>query len=177
MLLAGLGVDLTAMKECLCAIFKLTVIPMAGEVAVVATLSHYLVGLPWVWALLMGFIVTAISPNVVVTVVWSLREQKLGSNMIHTIILAVTTFNDVIAIFCSAVLLGIIFSTGQLRTQILQGPVSIGIGIIFGAVFGFFLGHMPSNYSVIEGEGERFTSLFINCGIFFSPLRTRSASC
>lgn len=149
MLLAGLGVDVTAMKECLCSILKLTFIPMVGEVAVVSVLSHYLVALPWIWALLLGFIITAISPNVVVTVVLSLREQKLGSNVIHTIILAVTTFNNVVAIFTSSVLLGVIFSTGQLRTQILQGPVSIGIGIIFGGVFGFFLGHIPSNYSVI----------------------------
>lgn len=147
MLLAGLGVDLSAAKEYIFAILKLTFIPMAAEVAVVATLSHYLLALPWIWAVLLGFIITAISPNVVVTVVLSLKEQKLGSNIIHTIILAVTTFNDVLAIFCSGVLLGIIFSTGQ-RNQILQGPVAVGIGLIFGGVYGFFMGHLPSNYSV-----------------------------
>lgn len=159
MLLAGLGVDLSAAKEYIYAIVKLTFIPMVAEVAIVATLSHFLVGMPWVWGLLLGCIVTAISPNVVVTVVLSLKEQKLGSNIIHTIILAVTTFNDVLAIFCSGVLLGIIFNTGQLRNQILQGPVSIGIGIIFGGVYGFFMGHLPSNYSV--GNGGRRNCLFI----------------
>lgn len=149
MLLAGLGVDIGAAKEYIFAILKLTFIPMAAEVAIVATLSHFLMAMPWIWAVLLGFIITAISPNVVVTVVLSLKEQKLGSNIIHTIILAVTTFNDVLAIFCSGVLLGVIFSTGSVRNQILQGPVAIAIGLIFGGVFGFFVGHLlPSNYSV-----------------------------
>lgn len=148
MLLAGLGVDLRAAKEYMFSILKLTFIPMAAEVAIVAALSHYLMAMPWIWAVLLGFIITAISPNVVVTVVLSLKEQKLGSNIIHTIILAVTTFNDVISIFCSGVLLGVIFSTGSMRNQILQGPVAIALGIIFGGVYGFFMGHLPSNYSV-----------------------------
>lgn len=149
MLLAGLGVDMSAVKEYIYSILKLTFIPMIAEVAIVAVLSHYLMAMPWIWAVLLGFIITAISPNVVVTVVLSLKEQKLGSNIIHTIILAVTTFNDVLAIFCSGVLLGVIFSTGSLRNQILQGPVAIALGIIFGGVYGFFMGHLPSNYSVI----------------------------
>lgn len=148
MLLAGLGVDLGAAKEFIFSILKLTFIPMAAEVGAVAVLSHFLMAMPWMWAVLLGFIITAISPNVVVTVVLSLKEQKLGSNIIHTIILAVTTFNDVLAIFCSTVLLGIIFNMGQLRNQVLQGPVGIMIGLIFGGVFGFFMGHLPSNYSV-----------------------------
>lgn len=148
MLLAGLGLDLSAAKEYIFSILKLTFIPMIAEVGIVAALSHFLMGMPWIWGVLLGFIITAISPNVVVTVVLSLKEQKLGSNVIHTIILAVTTFNDVLAIFCSGVLLGVIFSTGNMRNQILQGPVAIGIGIIFGGVYGFFMGHLPSNYSV-----------------------------
>lgn len=172
MLLAGLGVDLSAAKEYLFSIVKLTFIPMAVEVVAVATLSHYLMGMPWIWAVLLGFIITAISPNVVVTVVMNLREQKMGSNVIHTIILAVTTLNDVTAIFCSGCLLGVIFSTGSLRNQILQGPVAIALGIIYGGVYGFFLGHLPSNYSV---NCRQFVCYFPVNNLTFSFQRFKNA--
>jgi hypothetical protein len=42
--------------------------------------------------------------------------------------IAVTSCNDVIAIFLFGVLLGIAFSTGNLTHQLLQGPVGIVMG-------------------------------------------------
>lgn len=44
--------------------------------------------------------------------------------------IAVTSCNDVIAIFLFGVLLGIVFSTGNLTHQLLQGPVGIVMGNI-----------------------------------------------
>lgn len=59
-------------------------------------------------------VITAISPNVVVTVMLRLKELKLGlNNGIHTVIYATTTFNDVIAIFIFGVILGTVFSKGE----------------------------------------------------------------
>lgn len=58
--------------------------------------------------------VTAVSPNVVVDILLRLKEEKIGLYKgIHTIIIAVTTCNDVISIFFFGVVLGIIFSTGK----------------------------------------------------------------
>lgn len=60
-----------------------------------------------------SLVVTAVSPNVVVTVLLNLKEERLGLYKgIHTIILAMTSCNDVIAIFLFGVVLSIIFSTG-----------------------------------------------------------------
>lgn len=42
--------------------------------------------------------------------------------------LAMTSCNDVIAIFLFGVLLGVVFSTGNLTQQLLQGPVGIVMG-------------------------------------------------
>lgn len=59
-------------------------------------------------------IITAVSPNVVIDIVLWLKVEKLGLYKgIHTIIIAVTTINDVLSIFCFNVLLGVIFSTGE----------------------------------------------------------------
>lgn len=65
-----------------------------------------------------SLVVTAISPNVVVTVLLRLKEERLGMNKgIHTLIIAMTSCNDVLAIFLFGVILGVIFSTGEYREQ------------------------------------------------------------
>lgn len=61
-----------------------------------------------------SLVVTAVSPNVVVTVLLRLKEERLGMNKgIHTLIIAMTSCNDVLAIFLFGVILGVIFSTGE----------------------------------------------------------------
>lgn len=59
-----------------------------------------------------SLVITAVSPNVVVTVMLKLREDRLGLNSgIHTLIYAMTTCNDVVAIFMFGVIISVIFST------------------------------------------------------------------
>ncbi|XP_058459890.1 sodium/hydrogen exchanger 9B2 isoform X1 [Malaya genurostris] len=157
MLLAGLGLDYESLKRLFRFIMQLTIIPTAAEVAAIAVLSRYLLDLPWMWGALMGLVVTAISPNVVVTVLLRLKEEQLGMNKgIHTLIIAMTSCNDVLAIFLFGVLLGMIFSTGNLTSQILQGPIGIVIGLVFGSACGAWMLYMPS-YQAKYTNGLRFT--------------------
>ncbi|KAL7016834.1 hypothetical protein ACKWTF_010154 [Chironomus riparius] len=163
MLLAGLGLDLDALKALFGIIMRLTLIPTATEVAVIAVCVHYLLNFPWLWGILLGLVVTAISPNVVVTILLKLKEERLGLNKgIHTVIIAVTSCNDVIAIFLFGVLLGIAFSTGNLTHQLLQGPVGIVMGCVFGAVSGLVILKFPSDKSKYA-NGLRFTTIVL-CG-------------
>lgn len=67
---------------------------------------------------------------------------------IHTVIIAMTSCNDVISIFLFGVLCGIVFSTGNLTHQLLQGPVGIVMGCVFGALSGFLVLQLPSDKSV-----------------------------
>ncbi|XP_053673820.1 sodium/hydrogen exchanger 9B2 [Anopheles nili] len=157
MLLAGLGLDYGALRSLFRFIMLLTLVPTAAEVATVAILSHYLLGLPWLWGVLLGLVETAISPNVVVTVLLRLKEERLGLNKgIHTLIIATTSCNDVLAIFLFGVILGVIFSTGDLTSQILQGPIGIVIGLVYGGLCGFALLHVPS-YHAKYTNGLRFS--------------------
>lgn len=54
MLLAGLGIDVSALLKLFGVIFRLTVIPTLVEVAVIAVLSAFILHLPWLWAILLG---------------------------------------------------------------------------------------------------------------------------
>lgn len=40
------------------------------------------------------------------------------------------------------------FHPGSLTEQLLQGPVGIGIGVVYGFLFGLFLCYMPANSAV-----------------------------
>uniref|UniRef100_A0A182W2P5 Cation/H+ exchanger transmembrane domain-containing protein n=1 Tax=Anopheles minimus TaxID=112268 RepID=A0A182W2P5_9DIPT len=163
MLLAGLGLDYNALRSLFRFIMQLTLVPTVAEVVAVAVLSHYLLDLPWLWGVLLGtkmvksLVETAISPNVVVTVLLRLKEERLGLNKgIHTLIIAMTSCNDVLAIFLSGVILGVIFSTGDLTSQILQGPIGIVIGLVYGSLCGVALLYVPS-YHAKYTNGLRFT--------------------
>ncbi|XP_075146265.1 na[+]/H[+] hydrogen antiporter 2 [Haematobia irritans] len=157
MLLAGLGLDANAFKKLWFMIARLTLIPTIAEVSVIAGLAHFLLNMPWLWGILLGLVVTAVSPNVVVTVMLKLKEDRLGlNNGIHTLIYAMTTCNDVVAIFVFGVINGVVFSTGgSLTEQILQGPIGIGIGIVYGYLYGLMLQFVPSRNSTYV-NGLRF---------------------
>uniref|UniRef100_A0A0K8WLF4 Mitochondrial sodium/hydrogen exchanger 9B2 n=2 Tax=Bactrocera latifrons TaxID=174628 RepID=A0A0K8WLF4_BACLA len=146
MLLAGLGLDANAFKKLWLMILRLTLVPTIAEVTIITLIARFTLDMPWFWGILLGLVITAVSPNVVVTVMLKLKEERLGLNSgIHTLIYAMTSCNDVVAIFLFGVFMSVIFSTDKsLTEQILQGPIGIGIGIVFGYVYGLMLTILPS---------------------------------
>lgn len=54
MLLAGLGLDLIALKQLFGIIMRLTLIPTFLEVGAVTVCAHYLLNFPWLWGILLG---------------------------------------------------------------------------------------------------------------------------
>lgn len=149
MLLAGMGLDLQELKRLLGVITKLTVIPTVGEVLVITLLGHFLMKLPWLWAALLGLVITAVSPNVVISILLELKQKRLGMNKgIHTVIIGTTGCNDVLSIFFFGVVLGTIFSTGTLADQILQGPIGVVVGLVYGGLIGYLILYLPSDRAV-----------------------------
>ncbi|XP_065721993.2 sodium/hydrogen exchanger 9B2 isoform X3 [Drosophila suzukii] len=156
MLLAGLGLDGEAFKRLWFMILRLTLLPTIVEVAAIAVLAYLTLSMPWLWGIALGLVITAVSPNVVVTVMLKLKEDRLGLNSgIHTLIYAMTTCNDVVAIFMFGVIISVIFSTTSLTQQVLQGPIGIGIGLVFGYLYGSMLQYLPSR-NATYANGLRF---------------------
>merc|ERR1719189_150289 len=63
---AGLGLDPQALKRLSGMVFRLALTPCLVETLVVAVASHLLLGFPWMWGFMLGFVLAAASPAVVV---------------------------------------------------------------------------------------------------------------
>jgi NhaP-type Na+/H+ or K+/H+ antiporter len=54
---AGLDLDSAALKRMRITVPKLGLVPWTVECVVIAIMTHYLLGLPWIWAFLLGYAV------------------------------------------------------------------------------------------------------------------------
>lgn len=72
---AGLEMDPEAFKKVWPTIIKLSILPWIAEAAVNGILCHFLFDMPWMWCLLFGAIIAAVSPAVVVPCLFRLRTK------------------------------------------------------------------------------------------------------
>ena len=75
---AGLGLDPANLRRLSLVVLRLAFLPCLAESGVVMLASHYILGLPWLWALLLGFVLAAVSPAVVVPCLLSLQSRGYG---------------------------------------------------------------------------------------------------
>ncbi|XP_069677276.1 sodium/hydrogen exchanger 9B2-like isoform X2 [Periplaneta americana] len=146
---AGVGLDPAALKRLGGMVLRLTVIPALMEAVVVAVMSHYLLDMPWMWGFLLGAVLAAVSPAVVVPCLFQLQDKGYGRKKgIPTLLIAAATLNDIISISAFGVLLSIIFSTGDLTMQILNGPIGVILGFVCGGMCGMVLHFVPQRYDL-----------------------------
>lgn len=53
---AGLGLDPTALRRMSGMVLSLALVPAAVEVVAVTVFSHFLMNLPWLWGVLLGWL-------------------------------------------------------------------------------------------------------------------------
>ena len=69
------------------------------EAAAVAVLSHFIMGFPWTVGLMLGFVLAAVSPAVIIPCLMSLSERGYGvAKGIPTLVIAACSADDVVAI-------------------------------------------------------------------------------
>ncbi|KAL0849107.1 hypothetical protein ABMA28_013464 [Loxostege sticticalis] len=141
---AGLDLDPNAMRKLFFTVIKLALVPWTFECVLCASLSHFILGLPWDWAFLLGAIMAAVSPAVVVPCLFRLRNKGYGvSKGIPTLVLAVSGVDDAASVAIFGIISSIMFSTSSLTINIIQGPLSIIIGIAVGVLCGYALKFVP----------------------------------
>ncbi|KAB5518283.1 hypothetical protein PHYPO_G00163960 [Pangasianodon hypophthalmus] len=142
---AGLGLDASALKKLKAVCVRVAVGPCLIESSTVALLSHFLMGLPWIWGFILGFVLGAVSPAVVVPSMLLLQKDGYGAEQgVPTLLMAAGSFDDVLAITGFTTCLGIAFATGSTWFNILRGLLEVLGGVVVGVALGFFLRYFPS---------------------------------
>ncbi|MBU4536248.1 MAG: cation:proton antiporter [Euryarchaeota archaeon] len=138
LLRAGLGLHREAIRKVGSHALKMSFIPCVIEGVAIIFISQQLLGLSFLEAGMLGFILAASSPAIIVTHMLSFITQKKGTAKgIPTLILAGSSVDDVVSITLFSVFLGAYTGANiDLTYQILGIPLSL----ILGAAGGFIIG-------------------------------------
>ncbi|KAM5255871.1 sodium/hydrogen exchanger 9B2-like [Ctenodactylus gundi] len=143
---AGLGLDSQALKNLKGVCVRLSLGPCLVEACAAAVLAHFLMDLPWEWGFILGFVLGAVTPAVVVPAMLRLQEGGYGVERgVPTLLMAAGSFDDILAITGFNTCLGMAFSTGSTVFNILRGVLEVAIGIASGFLLGFFIRYFPSS--------------------------------
>lgn len=141
LLRAGLGITKEELKKIGVPAMKLSCIPGMCEGFTIAFVASRLLKISFIEAGMLGFIIGAVSPAVVVPQMIGFIERKKGVRKgIPTLILAGSSIDDVFAITIFSTFAG--FYGGKsvnIGLKILNIPVSIILGIVLGVVVGIIL--------------------------------------
>ncbi|XP_071760402.1 sodium/hydrogen exchanger 9B2 isoform X2 [Centroberyx gerrardi] len=142
---AGLGLDPSALKKLKSVCLRVAMGPCLIEASTVAVVSHFLMGLPWVWGFILGFVLGAVSPAVVVPSMLLLQKDGYGLEQgIPTLLMAAGSFDDILAITGFTTCLGMAFATGSTWYNLLRGLLEVGGGMVAGILLGFLIQYFPS---------------------------------
>uniref|UniRef100_A0A8C9Z2P1 Cation/H+ exchanger transmembrane domain-containing protein n=1 Tax=Sander lucioperca TaxID=283035 RepID=A0A8C9Z2P1_SANLU len=142
---AGLGLDPTALRRLKSVCIRVAAGPCIIEACTTALVSHFLMGLPWVWGFILGFVLAAVSPAVVVPSMLMLQKDGYGVEQgIPTLLMAAGSFDDILAITGFTTCLSMAFATGSTWWNLLRGVMEVSGGMVAGILLGFLIQYFPS---------------------------------
>lgn len=150
LLRAGLGINKNDLKKVGGTALKMSCIPGLVEGFFIAFASVRFLNLSFIQGGILGFIVAAVSPAVVVPSMLNLIENNIGTNKgIPTLILTGASIDDVFAITIFSVFLGL-YSGAHINigVQVLSIPISIVLGIIAGIIIGLIMVKIFKSYHI-----------------------------
>ncbi|NWI17162.1 SL9B2 protein, partial [Crypturellus soui] len=143
---AGLGLDPKALKRLKAVCLRLSFGPCISETCTAAVLAYLFMHLPWQWGFILGFVLGAVSPAVVVPSMLILQAGGYGVEKgVPTLLMAAGSIDDILAITGFNTCLGIAFSSGSTLYNVLRGVLEVVVGIAAGAILGMFLRYFPSH--------------------------------
>lgn len=136
---AGLGISKETLHRIGGPAIRMSFIPGVIEGLTVMLISHWLLGLQLYESGMLGFIIAAVSPAVVVPTMLQLKEAGFGKNKeVPTLVLAGASLDDVFAITIFSVFAGLAAGDATNWTYLILGvPGGILLGAAIGAIIGF----------------------------------------
>lgn len=137
---AGLGLDLGSLRKIGRPALLMCFVPAAFEMAGVTLLAPIFLNLTYLDSAILGAVLAAVSPAVVVPRMVKLMDEKYGTSVgIPQLILAGASVDDVFVIVMFSTFVGIRQGDGVSVLSIVNIPVSIILGIAIGYLIGWAL--------------------------------------
>lgn len=137
---AGLGLDMSGLKKLGRPALMMCFIPASFELLGMVIFAPKLLGISTLEAAIMGAVLAAVSPAVVVPRMVKLTEEGYGvKEGIPQLILAGASVDDVYVIVLFSTFVGMMQGEGASLISFINIPISILLGILIGIVIGFVL--------------------------------------
>lgn len=166
---AGLGIKRETLNKVGRSALAMSFIPGILEGTFILFFSIFLFNLPWAEAGMLGFIIAAVSPAVVVPAMLNLKDKGFGQKKeIPTLILAGASLDDVFAITIFGAFLSFAVNEGKsLLLMLSKIPISIVSGIVIGLILGYSLLYF---FKKIPLRATKKMILFMIIAILFHEL-------
>lgn len=139
---AGLGLDLSGLKKIGRPAVLMCFVPASFELFGMILIAPKLMGLSLLEAAIMGAVLAAVSPAVVVPRMVKLMDEGYGvKEGIPQLILAGASVDDVYVIVLFSTFVGMMQGEGASVLSFVNIPVSIFLGIAIGLLIGFILAY------------------------------------
>lgn len=137
---AGLSLDISDLKKVGRPAILMCFVPACFEIIGVILIAPKIMGITVLEAAIMGSVIAAVSPAVIVPRMIKIMEEGYGNkNSIPQLILAGASVDDVFVIVLFTAFTSLAGGKGVSITSFLQIPISIIIGITFGVILGICL--------------------------------------
>ena len=143
---AGLGLDLSALRKLGRPAFLMCFLPATFELIGIVLLAPTLLDLSPLEAAIMGAVLAAVSPAVVVPRMVKLMDE--GYKDIPELILAGASVDDVYVIVLFSTFVGMIQGQGANIISFVNIPISIILGILIGLLLGLLLSYFFKNIHI-----------------------------
>lgn len=169
LLRAGLGISKETLNKVGKPAIKMSFIPGLFEGFTIMFVANHFIGLSIIEAGILGFIIAAVSPAVVVPQMLNFIDRKKGeAKGIPTLILAGASIDDVIAITLFSTFLGLYGGSKiNIAKQIFNIPLSIILGIVLGGIIGLVMIRLFKHYHIRD---TKKVLIILGTAIFFTGL-------
>ncbi len=140
LLRAGLSMDLKDLRKIGKPAILMCFIPASLEILTITILAPLLLGVSYLEALIMGSVLAAVSPAVVVPRMIRLMDEGYGKDKsVPQLVMAGASVDDIYVIILFTAFIAMYQGAGFQATTLLSVPVSIVSGILLGVMIGYIL--------------------------------------
>lgn len=140
LLKAGISLRLDELKQLGHPIVGMAFLPSLLEIITLGAVSHWLFQISWVEGLILGAVVCAVSPAVVVFRMTELIKEKYGTDKkVPQLLLAGSALDDIIVVTIFGVLLDFIKAPMTIMDVAKEFPLAIGMGLVLGLIVGILM--------------------------------------